>query len=161
MAGDVRGYGADRTPQLALVACHGFPVDEQAASAPVGALCQPSAHVRRREPTGQHRRPPVRRGRDDRDARRLHAVPHERRRLARHRVGRRRSPCWRLTLTTARVLSGDRNPLMLQAKGRWAGDVARIYNRLTRRGLIKASRAMHARGATDMEEIYSTFAQPA
>ena len=56
---------------------------------------------------------------------------------------------------------GDRNPLMLQAKGRWAGDVARIYNRLTRRGLIKASRAMHARGATDMEEIYSTFAQPA
>ena len=56
---------------------------------------------------------------------------------------------------------GDRNPLMLQAKGRWAGDIARIYNRLTRRGLVKASRAMHTRGATDMEELYAGFAQPA
>ena len=50
---------------------------------------------------------------------------------------------------------------MLQAKGRWAGDIARIYNRLTRRGLVKASRAMHTRGATDMEELYAGFAQPA
>ena len=37
---------------------------------------------------------------------------------------------------------GDTNPLMLQAKGRWGSDIARIYNRLTRRGLVKASRAM-------------------
>ena len=56
---------------------------------------------------------------------------------------------------------GDRNPLMLQAKGRWAGDIARIYNRLTRRGLVRASKAMHKRGSLDMEELYADFAQPA
>ena len=56
---------------------------------------------------------------------------------------------------------GDESPLLLQAKGRWAGDVAKIYNRLTRRGLVRASKAMHKKGARDMEEIYSAFAQPA
>ena len=56
---------------------------------------------------------------------------------------------------------GDANPLMLQAKGRWGSDIARIYNRLTRRGLVKASRAMHTKGADDMEELYEEFSQPA
>ena len=50
---------------------------------------------------------------------------------------------------------------MLQAKGRWAGDIGKIYSRLTRRGLVRASRAMQKRGAKDMEEIYDAFAQPA
>ena len=48
---------------------------------------------------------------------------------------------------------GDTNPLMLQAKGRWGSDIARIYNRLTRRGLVEASRAMHRHAAKDMEEL--------
>ena len=57
---------------------------------------------------------------------------------------------------------GDLNPLMLQAKGRWGSDIASIYNRLTRRGLVKASRAMQDKTFhRDMEEIYSEFAQPA
>ena len=47
------------------------------------------------------------------------------------------------------------------AKGRWAGDIAKIYNRLTRRGLVRASHAMQGKGARDMEEIYYEFAQPA
>ena len=54
---------------------------------------------------------------------------------------------------------GDINPLMLQAKGRWGSDIASIYNRLTRRGLVKASRAMHRHAAKDMEELYKSFAQ--
>ena len=56
---------------------------------------------------------------------------------------------------------GDKNPLLLMAKGRWAGDIAKIYNRLTRRGLVRASHAMQGKGARDMEEIYYEFAQPA
>lgn len=55
----------------------------------------------------------------------------------------------------------DQSPLMLQAKGRWAGDIGKIYARLTRRGLVRQSRAMQRRGAKDMEEIYEAFAQPA
>ena len=51
--------------------------------------------------------------------------------------------------------------LLLQAKGRWAGDLGKIYARLTRRGLVRASRAMQKRGSRDLEEIYEAFAQPA
>ena len=50
---------------------------------------------------------------------------------------------------------------MLQAKGRWASEIAKIYVRLTRRGLINASKAMQGKGARDMEELYADFAQPA
>lgn len=56
---------------------------------------------------------------------------------------------------------GDESPLLLQAKGRWAGDIGQIYARLTRRGLVRASRAMQRSNAKDMEEIYDAFAQPA
>lgn len=56
---------------------------------------------------------------------------------------------------------GDESPLMLQAKGRWAGDLGKIYSRLTRRGLVRASRAMQHRGSRDMEEIHAAFSQPA
>ena len=55
----------------------------------------------------------------------------------------------------------DKSPLLLQAKGRWAGDIGRIYARLTKRGLVAASRAMQRRGARDMEELHQSFAQPA
>jgi len=56
---------------------------------------------------------------------------------------------------------GEKSPLMLQAKGRWAGDLGKIYARLTRRGLVRASRAMQHRGSRDMEEIHAAFSQPA
>ena len=56
---------------------------------------------------------------------------------------------------------GDVSPLLLQAKGRWASDIGRIYARLTKRGLVRASHAMQRRGARDMEEIHAAFAQPA
>ena len=56
---------------------------------------------------------------------------------------------------------GDESPLLLQAKGRWGGDLGKIYARLTQRGLVRASRAMQRRGAKDMEEIHAAFAQPA
>ena len=56
---------------------------------------------------------------------------------------------------------GDTSPLLLQAKGRWAGDLGAIYCRLTRRGLVRASRKMQKSSAVDMEELYEAFAQPA
>jgi hypothetical protein len=55
---------------------------------------------------------------------------------------------------------GDESPLLLQAKGRWASDIAGIYARLTRRGLVKSAWAMHKRSSRDMEELHSNFVQP-
>jgi len=56
---------------------------------------------------------------------------------------------------------GDSSPLMLKAKGRWAGDLGRLYARLTRRGLVAASRAMQKKSSRDMEELHADFVQPA
>jgi len=56
---------------------------------------------------------------------------------------------------------GDGSPLLLQAKGRWGSDIGKIYARMTRRGLLRSSRAMQRRGARDMEELHPGFVQPA
>ena len=56
---------------------------------------------------------------------------------------------------------GDESPLMLQAKGRWAGDLGWLYSRLTRSKLVHQSRAMQKSRARDMEELHPGFAQPA
>ena len=53
------------------------------------------------------------------------------------------------------------SPLLLQAKGRWASDIGRIYARMTRRAQLAASRLMQQRGARDMEELFPAFAQAA
>lgn len=55
----------------------------------------------------------------------------------------------------------DRLPLLLQAKGRWAGDIGQINARPKKRSLVAASRAMQRYGARDMEELHQAFAQPA
>ena len=48
---------------------------------------------------------------------------------------------------------------LLQAKGRWASDVYRIYTRMTRRAQLAASHAMQRRGGRDMEELFPAFTQ--
>ena len=54
------------------------------------------------------------------------------------------------------------SPLLLQAKGRWSGDLGRIYARMTRRGQLAASRTMmRARVGRDLEELFPGFVQPA
>ena len=53
------------------------------------------------------------------------------------------------------------SPLLLQAKGRWASDIGRIYARMTRRAQLAASRLMQQRGARDLEELFPSFAQAA
>ena len=53
------------------------------------------------------------------------------------------------------------SPLLLQAKGRWASDIGRIYARMTRRSQMAASRLMQQRGGEDMEELFPGFTQPA
>lgn len=57
--------------------------------------------------------------------------------------------------------AGNTSPLLLQAKGRWAGDIGRIYARMTRRGQIAASKLMQKAKGKDLEEIFGDFAQPA
>ena len=53
-------------------------------------------------------------------------------------------------------------PILLQAKGRWASDIGKIYARMTRRTHLAASDLMFT-GSTgrDLEEIMPTFVQPA
>mmetsp|Transcript_36887 Transcript_36887/g.89913 ORF Transcript_36887/g.89913 Transcript_36887/m.89913 type:complete len:136 (+) Transcript_36887:246-653(+) len=54
------------------------------------------------------------------------------------------------------------SPLLLQARGRWASDVAKIYSRQTRQALLEASSMMYgARKGRDLEEIMPDFVQPA
>ena len=53
------------------------------------------------------------------------------------------------------------SPLLLQAKGRWSGDIARIYSRMTRRSQLAASRLMQGSGGRDCEEIFPTYTQAA
>lgn len=57
--------------------------------------------------------------------------------------------------------TGKATELVLRAKGRWAGDVGAIYNRLTTRGLLAASRLMQRARGRDLEEILPDFSQPA
>ncbi|KAL1508440.1 hypothetical protein AB1Y20_004543 [Prymnesium parvum] len=54
------------------------------------------------------------------------------------------------------------SPLLLQARGRWASDVAKIYNRQTRQALLEASSMMYGAGkGRDLEELMPDFVQPA
>ena len=59
------------------------------------------------------------------------------------------------------LVDADASPLLLQAKGRWAGDIGRIYARMTRRSQIAASQLMQASHSRDIEELFPTFTQPA
>ena len=54
------------------------------------------------------------------------------------------------------------SPLLLQAKGRWASDLGRIYARMTRRSQLAASKTMmRAKLGKDLEELFPGFVQPA
>ena len=50
--------------------------------------------------------------------------------------------------------------LLLQAKGRWASDIGKIYTRMTRRAQIAASDCMFGQNSPDLEEIFPGFAEP-
>ena len=51
--------------------------------------------------------------------------------------------------------------MLLQAKGRWASDIGKIYARMTRRAQIAASDIMFGSRGTDLEELFPDFAEPA
>ena len=54
------------------------------------------------------------------------------------------------------------SPLLLQAKGRWSGELGRIYARMTRRSQLAASKTMmSAKLGKDLEELFPGFVQPA
>ena len=83
-------------------------------------------------------------------ARRLRAAAGQRGRVGAH--------SFRIGGTTDLADQGASQAL-LQAKGRWASDVYRIYARMTRRAQLAASRAMQQRGGRDMEELFPSFTQ--
>jgi hypothetical protein len=51
--------------------------------------------------------------------------------------------------------------MLLQAKGRWASDIGRIYAHMTRKAQIAASDIMFGNGSKDLEELFPDFAEPA
>lgn len=59
------------------------------------------------------------------------------------------------------VATGKASPLLLQAKGRWASDVGRIYARMTRRCHLAASDLMQSARGRDVEELMPSFVQAA
>ena len=59
------------------------------------------------------------------------------------------------------VATGKASPLLLQAKGRWASDIGRIYARMTRRCHLAASELMQSAKGRDVEELLPDFVQAA
>ena len=59
------------------------------------------------------------------------------------------------------LATGQATQLLLQAKGRWASDVGKIYARMTRSGQIAVSRLMQNARGRDLEELLPGFSQPA
>ena len=57
--------------------------------------------------------------------------------------------------------TGSASQVLLQAKGRWASDISRIYTRLTRRAQLAGSALMQRAKGRDLEEIFPSFTQPA
>lgn len=56
--------------------------------------------------------------------------------------------------------TGKASQLLLQAKGRWASDIGKIYARMTRRCQLAASRLMQQASGRDIEDIMPDFTQP-
>ena len=53
------------------------------------------------------------------------------------------------------------SPLLLQAKGRWSGELGRIYARMTRKSQLAASKTMmSAKLGKDLEELFPGCVQP-
>lgn len=59
------------------------------------------------------------------------------------------------------VSTGRASAVLLQAKGRWASDIGKIYARMTRRCQLAASELMQAARGRDLEELLPDFVQPA
>lgn len=59
------------------------------------------------------------------------------------------------------VATGQASPLLLQAKGRWASDIGKIYARMTRRCHLSASELMQSAKGRDVEELLPSFVQAA
>ncbi|KAL3894566.1 MAG: hypothetical protein SGPRY_013776, partial [Prymnesium sp.] len=59
------------------------------------------------------------------------------------------------------MATGQATQLLLQAKGRWASDVGKIYARMTRNEQIAASKLMQSARGRDLEELLPGFVQPA
>lgn len=59
------------------------------------------------------------------------------------------------------VSTGKASVVLLQAKGRWASDIGKIYARMTRRCQLAALELMQAARGRDLEELLPDFIQPA
>ena len=57
--------------------------------------------------------------------------------------------------------TGRASQLLLQAKGRWASDIGKIYARMTRKQQLAVSDLMYECKGKDLEEIMPEFTQPA
>jgi hypothetical protein len=59
------------------------------------------------------------------------------------------------------VATGKTSQVLLQAKGRWASDIGKVYARMTRRHQLAVSRLMQQAKGRDIEELVPEFVQVA
>ena len=57
--------------------------------------------------------------------------------------------------------TGECSELLLQARGRWSSDIAKIYARMTKRAQLQASALLQKGRGRDLEDIIPGFVQPA
>lgn len=104
-----------------------------------------------------------------RSGRRHHFTTEALRELVRRRmaqIGEDRPEEWgahsgRIGGATDLASTGELDPQLLRAKGRWGSDIGRIYARATRRSMLEASERMHHARGKDLEEIFPHYSQPA
>lgn len=104
----------------------------------------------------------------ERDGRRRHFTTASLRQLVRKwigQIGGRKPNDWsahsaRIGGATDLASTGKLCQATLQAKGRWASDIAKVYVRGTRRSQLEASQLLHQARGRDLEEILPNFAQP-
>ena len=105
----------------------------------------------------------------EQDGRRRHFTTAALRRLIRtrmHQIGESEPEEWgaqsaRIGGATDLASTGRLCQLTLQAKGRWASDIGKIYARGTRRSQLETSHLMHQARGRDLEEIFPNYSQPA
>jgi hypothetical protein len=149
-----KGTAEPKTPQ--------FITDDGSRWGPFHAL---KRLARSRKSTGKGRKQPLFRGKGGKamSTARVRAIYRHIAKLLGFDVKQFGAHSGRIGGATDLVATGNPSvPILLQAKGRWASDIGKIYARQTRRAHLAASDLMFTRSTgKDLEEIMPNFVQPA
>ena len=65
-------------------------------------------------------------------------------------------PPFVLAVSAGASTTGECSELLLQARGRWSSDIAKIYARMTKRAQLQASALLQKGRGRDLEDIMSS-----